>query len=381
MECQNTDPYWSMDKINDTTWGTAKLMSRKVLKDTFFGFGHYIHSTTNSKTPLCLINVKNSFEFRDDIHTPYNPPVSKNKEYNPTSAADILNNKTILKCKEVESPNGKKYFNISCYFRGRQTKSVHDRFGNYIPEVSIDDKYDIQHYYVTFQIPKRLNDMNYTWYRILDVKWIHHIDFSFEKIDWHSRNFSEESKSYQNASNYEKESIVAIDKNQMQEFNSMTSDIKLQENSLYTSVNLNFPEKEDIAWVQKKKAQTSDDTYDHRGSPLTTSQVGIQTYTDAAKLYRRWFWRAVGKNTHMTGRGFGWRDHYQARMLRGSVGDFYGAYWNQMVGRKRIAVFSERLTGRIQLPKPSNAFIAQPPNIPIGWNIEVLVGGLDFDFC
>ena len=57
-------------------------MSRKVLKDTFFGFGHYIHSTTNSKTPLCLINVKNSFEFRDDIHTPYKSPGSKNEEYN-----------------------------------------------------------------------------------------------------------------------------------------------------------------------------------------------------------------------------------------------------------------------------------------------------------
>ena len=74
----------------------------------------------------------------------------------------------------------------------------------------------------------------------------------------------------------------------------------------------------------------------------------------------------------MTGRGKGDRQLYQARMLRGSVGDTYGIYWGQLVGRKRIGVFSKRLTGRISLPKPGNAFIAQPPSYPIGWNTEVL---------
>ena len=172
-----------------------------------------------------------------------------------------------------------------------------------------------------------------------------------------------------NAKNYEKELIHKQDREQLRQF----SEFNLQaDHTLYNTININFPEKEDIAWTQKRQAQASDEHYDHRGSPMTSGLPGYQGYADVKKSYRRWFWRAIGPRTHMNGGGKGNRPLYMARWLRGSVGFYYDMYFTQLIGRKRLAVFNKRLSGKISLPKPAASFIAQPPTNPVGWNTEIL---------
>jgi len=338
----NTAPYWGMANKNDTIW---------ELQD------------------LCTDGLFNS-EFSDRI----DPQKILFHEVD----LEILGDPEAVNCDVVETSNGE-YFQIMIEFKQILRKDTYNRFGRKIsPTVEIEPSKS----WGVFEIPKTVYNASTNRYRLVEI-----LDGASYGEYFKSRNYQdgdididykepaiqkhEISKSVQNARAYEAELINLIDRAQLKSKSGNTPGAMVQE-SLHNSVNINFPEREDIAWVQKKQAQAADEHHDHRGSTLTTSTPGYQGYAEVKKLFKMWMWRSIGKGTHISGRGKGDKQLYQARMLRGSVGDFYGLYWGQLVGRKRIGVFSKRLTGKISLPKPSSAYIAQPPTHPIGWNTEVL---------
>ena len=103
---------------------------------------------------------------------------------------------------------------------------------------------------------------------------------------------------------------------------------------------------------------------------MTHSRLGRTGWAEHKRTLQLWGVRSVGQRSGIQGRGKGYRMKYMARMLRGSVGDHFDIQMQQYLIRKRIAVFTRRLQGKLSLPKPSQSSISQPPDQPIGWNSE-----------
>lgn len=362
MELLNTDPHWGMEHHAQSCWELNDLCTDDYIKI-------FLRDYLNPKLKKTVINDVmiagfdlNSLEAYNDVKEP---------------TIESIN----LVALGDESEKSNKFFIIELRIPTFRRNALYDRFGNLVR--GDPEKWLEQTELVQFEIPVTIYNSATTRYRISDlthfVPFGDPLEFYQGRNTWQGKDVKEnkgtqivsltESAESINAKNYEKELIFKQDRQQMRQ---SYGDNLQGDHTLHNTININFPEREDIAWTQKRQAQASDEHYDHRGSPMTSGLPGYQGYADVKKSFRRWFWRAIGPRTHMNGGGKGNRPLYMARWLRGSVGSYYDMYFTQLIGRKRLAVFNKRLAGKISLPKPAASFIAQPPTNPIGWNVEVL---------